>query len=229
MKCVVLQPCYIPWRGYFDQIHRADTFVFYDDVQYDKHGWRNRNRIKTPQGTKWLTIPVHTKGVVGQGIPINEVRINWNTRWAEKHWRSIEQNYGKAPFFERYAPGLQPFFARRDEFLSDFIIDLTEHLARELGIENTRFLRSSALSAKGTKTARVLSVLRQLGATSYLSGPSAADYLETEQFEAAGIALEYIAYDYPEYAQLYPPYDPHVTILDLLFMKGPDAGALIWG
>jgi hypothetical protein len=227
MNCVILQPSYIPWRGFFDLIQRADVFVFYDDVQYDKHGWRNRNRIKTHQGVQWLSIPVHNKEVTQQHIPINTIEIDWRQPWNRKHWMTLRQAYHKAPFFDRYAPLLEAFYARRDQYLSTFTIDLTVALARQLGIEHTRFIRSSELRVAGSKTDRLIQILTQLGADHYISGPSARDYIEAEKFEQAGIGLDYIEYSYPEYEQLYPPYDPQVSILDLLFMTGPNALQLI--
>jgi hypothetical protein len=223
MNIVILQPSYIPWRGYFHQIYKADTFVFYDDVQYDKHGWRNRNQIKTSQGKQWLTIPVHSKGVT-EGLPINRVRIDWSKPWASAHWKAITFAYGRAPFFKQYASLLEPFYARRDEFIADFTINLTVALARALGITHTRFLRSSEMTGvTGQKTGRLIQILQLLGATHYISGPSARDYIEKEKFDAAGITLEYIVYDYPEYPQLYPPFEPQVSALDLLFMTGDRA------
>ncbi len=223
MNCVILQPSYIPWRGYFHQIKKADLFIFYDDVQYDKHGWRNRNRIKTQQGCQWVTIPVYSKGVVEKGLPINQVKINWSENWNDKHWRSIQQAYSKAPYFEQYVSLLEPFFQQRPEFLADFTIDLTIAIARQLGIQHTRFIRSSTLQAVGTRTDRLIAVLTSVGATHYISGPSARDYIEEDKFKSAGISLEYMQYNYPEYPQLYPPYDPFVSIIDLLFMTGPEA------
>ena len=227
MNCVILQPSYIPWRGYFDQIRRADVFVFYDDVQYDKHGWRNRNRIKTHQGTIWLTIPVHGRGAPVQHTPINQIQIDWSKPWNQKHWSSIRQAYSKAPFFRDYAALCEEFFSRRDLFLADFTIDFTIALARALGIAHTRFLRSSSLQASGTKTDRLIQILTSLGASHYISGPSARSYIEQEKFEQAGITLEYMVYNYKEYPQLFPPYDPQVSILDLLFTMGPEAYSYI--
>lgn len=223
MIAVILQPSYIPWRGYFDQIRKADVFVFYDDVQYDKHGWRNRNRIKNRKGGQWLTIPVHSQGVVADGVPINEVRIAWEQPWAERHGRALRENYAKAPYFQEYAGWLEEVFQRRPELLADFTIPLTMEIAAKLGICQTRFLRSSELRAEGQKTDRLIQILTQLGADHYLSGPSAQSYIEEEKFQAAGIKLEYMEYNYPQYPQLYPPFDPYVSVLDLLFMTGPEA------
>ena len=220
MNVVILQPSYIPWRGYFDQIRRADLFVFYDDIQYDKHGWRNRNQIKTHQGKQWLTIPVHTKCVT-QGVPIKDVRIDWSKPWAKSHLKSLTIAYSKAPHFKSYLPLLESIYERRDEFLADFTIETSIMLAREVGFTSTRFMRSSELElVEGQKTDRVVNVLNQVGATHYICGPSASSYMEPDKFAAAGITFEYMEYNYLEYPQMYPPYDPFVSILDLMFMTG---------
>jgi len=229
VNCVILQPSYIPWRGYFHQIYKADILVFYDDVQYDKHGWRNRNRVKTPHGTQWLTIPVLSKGALSHKTPINEICVNWDREWNREHWITIKQSYSKAPFWGQYAPLLEEFFSQRPELLADFTIDLTIALARQLGITKTQFVRSSRLNSAGAKTDRLLDILQKLGAKHYISGPSAKDYLEEDRLRSAGVSLEYMVYDYPEYVQLYPPYDPQVSILDLLFMTGAQAPKYIWG
>ena len=225
---VILQPSYIPWRGYFHQIHKADVFVFYDDVQYDKRGWRNRNRVKTPNGSIWLTVPVLSKGSRIEKTPIDQIHISWDQAWNVKHWMTLQHSYGKAPHFDRYAPMLEEHYKRHPQMLADFTIDLTIALAKELGIESTRFVRSSSLNAQGTKTDRLLSILQALRITHYISGPSAKDYLEEDKLQSAGISLEYIAYEYPEYPQPYPPFDPYVSVLDLLFMTGPQASRYIW-
>jgi len=223
MNVVILQPSYIPWRGYFDQIRCADLFIFYDDVQYDKHGWRNRNQIKTSQGKQWLTIPVHSKGVT-EGIPIKDVRIDRSKSWHKKHLNALKIAYSKAPFFASYQPWLASVYERADEFLADFTIDTTIELAEILGITDTKFIRSSEIPGiKDQKTDRLIQILEHVGASHYLSGPSARDYIEIDKFDEAGISLEFIQYDYPEYPQLHPPYDPFVTILDLLFMVGEEA------
>ena len=223
MNVVILQPSYIPWRGYFHQISKADLFIFYDDVQYDKHGWRNRNQIKTAQGKQWLTIPVHSAGVT-QGVAIKDVKIDWSKPWAKNHLKSLTISYNKAPYFKKYLPLLESFYERRDEYIADFTIETTITLARELGIHHTRFMRSSGLDGiEQQKTDRLIQILKQVSATHYISGPSAQDYIEPEKFQDAHISLEYMRYDYPEYPQLYPPFDSYVSILDLLFMTGSQA------
>ena len=229
MTCVILQPSYFPWRGYFHQVQKADFFVFYDDVQYDKHGWRNRNRVKTPQGPQWLTIPVKKKGNVEQQRSILETEICWERPWNKKHHLTLQHAYQHAPFFRQWEPFLVDAYTRTPTHLAPFTIDLTIEIARRLGISHTRFLRSSELAIPGHRTPRLISIVEHLGCDRYISGPSASDYLEEELFTKAGIGLEYMTYEYPIYPQLYPPFDPQVSILDLLFMTGPDAAKHIWG
>lgn len=224
MNVVILQPSYIPWRGYFDQIRRADLFIFYDDVQYDKHGWRNRNQIKTAQGRQWLTIPVHSRGVT-EGTAIKDVMIDWSKPWNKNHMKALTFAYNKSPYFKTYFPLLESFLGRSDSYLADFTIETTIALSRELGITSTRFLRSSGLPGiHGTRTDRLIQILNHVGAKHYISGPSARDYVEQDKFEQAGITLEYMEYNYPEYPQQYPPFDPYVSVLDLMFMVGEESG-----
>lgn len=229
MKCVILQPFYIPWRGYFHQIEKADVFIFFDDVQYEKRGWCNRNRIKTANGARWLSIPVLNKNSIIENIPINEIKIDADQNvWHEKHWKTLRQSYQKAPFFSQYESLLMDFYARDYELLADLTIDLTIALARELGIEKTEFRRASEFAADGVKTDRLLFLLNKIGATHYITGAAAKNYIENEKFAEAGIEIEYMTYAYPEYEQFYPPFDGRVSILDLLFMKGNAAGKYIW-
>jgi hypothetical protein len=222
MRCVIVQPSYIPWRGYFDLIRRADVFVFYDDVQYDARGWRNRNRIKTPEGARWLTIPVAKHGAQTEGIPINAI-ATVDDGWAVRHRRTLAHAYARAPYFAGYRNMLDRLYAAPAPLLADFTIRTTIEISTELGLTDTEFLRSSTLPATGRKTERLVSILATLGATRYLSGPSAKAYIDAKAFDEAGIALEWMSYDYPEYPQLYPPFDPQVSILDLLFMTGRNA------
>ena len=228
MKAVILQPSYIPWRGYFHQIQKADVFVFYDCVQYDADGWRNRNQIKTANGPLWLTIPVRAKGNTNNGTAIKDVPIDPVKPWRAKHWRTLEQSYARAPHFKRYEGWLHQFYDRTDALLADFTCDLTAAIARELGIAHTQFVRSSSLPAIGTKTDRLIQLLTHIGATHYVSGPSARDYLEEDKFAVASITVEYMHYNYPEYPQLHGAFLPQVSILDLLFNAGPDAPRYIW-
>jgi hypothetical protein len=225
-RVAVLQSNYIPWKGYFDIIHDVDVFVFYDDVQYTKNDWRNRNRIKTPAGPQWLTIPV---GPSADRL-VCEVEIPQNG-WAMSHWKTIRQNYSKAPYFDRYAPLLEETLtARRWATLSQLNQYLIRSIAEEfLGI-HVEFRDSREYKLAARKLDRLCDLLRQSGADTYISGPSAKDYIDEAHFDALGIDLCWKDYSgYPEYAQLYPPFDHAVSIIDLLFHVGPEAPGYIWG
>lgn len=222
MRCAILQPSYIPWRGYFDIIRRVDLFVFYDDVQYDRRGWRNRNRVKSAQGPLWLTIPVRARNNQLEQTPIAAIETDGDA-WAARHLQTLRHLYARAPHFAGQREWLERLYADPPPLLADFTIASTIALAARLGITDTKFMRSSELNVTGTKSERLLHVLEKVGATHYLSGPSARAYLDEPLFADHGIDVEWMTYDYPEYPQLHPPYDPHVSVLDLLFMTGARA------
>jgi hypothetical protein len=228
MKVAVVQPSYLPWRGYFHLIQKSDVFVFYDCVQYDTGGWRNRNRIKTPDGIRWLTVPVHTTGHLVARTPIKDVPIVRNSDWSARHSKVLNCNYGSAEFFGDYQSLLDEIYSRNDARLCDLTCAATELIARALGIEHTRFVRSSTLPAKGVKTDRLISVLEAIGAVHYISGPSAKSYLEMDKFNEVGISVEFMDYNYRPYPQLHGRFEPMVTILDLLLNTGPEAAKFIW-
>lgn len=223
MRVSIIQSCYIPWRGFFDLIGRCDLLVIFDRVQFVKRHWHNRNRIMTPNGPVWLTIPVATKSRFLQ--PIDEVEIA--EKWAEKHWRSIELAYGRAPFFQAEAAMLRTLYQQADTLSK--LTDVNERFLRalmgRLGL-GTRLARDTDFAAEGRKTDRLLDICRKVGATRYLSGPSAKSYLDETLFESAGIAVEWMSYGpYPTYAQRSAAFDPAVSIIDMLFETGPDAAA----
>jgi hypothetical protein len=228
IKCVILQPSYIPWRGYFHQIQKADVFVFYDDVQYDHHGWRNRNRIKTAAGLKWLTIPLRSTGEHWRSQTICEKEISHGENWGRKHFETLRHSYSRAPYFSVYEPMLERWYSGNPSKLAEFTIRTTLELARVLGIEKTKFVRSSELHCQGAKTERLLAILKKLSATHYISGPSARGYLDTDLLRQNDIAVEWMVYDYPEYSQIHPPYYERVSVLDLLFNTGTEACKFIW-
>jgi hypothetical protein len=227
MNCVILQPSYIPWRGYFDQVNRADTFVFYDDVQFDKGGWRHRNKVLLSNGPGWLSIPVRHKGHLKNQLLIKDVEIVWDQNWIEKHWRSLQQSYRKAPFFVPVIEFLRPYYESAPSTLCELVIPLTVGIARYLGCK-TQFFRSSELGVFGEQTERLVNICKHFGASHYISGPSAQNYLDESAFIRGGISLEYMSYDFPNYTQLIETSEP-LSILDLLFMKGPHSGQFIWG
>jgi hypothetical protein len=220
MKTVaILQSNYIPWKGYFDLIAAVDEFVIYDEVQFTKNDWRNRNRIKTPQGVQWLSIPV------GSDIQrrICDVELPAGP-WAEKHWRTLAANYSRAPYFEDVARWLKPLYIEhRFSRLTEFNVALIKAICEYLGVR-TVIVDSSSLEYSPGKTERLVGICKQLGATRYLSGPAAKNYLDEAAFACEGIAVEWFDYvGYPEYPQLWGSFEHAVTILDLLFCCGPAA------
>ncbi|MCX7890837.1 MAG: WbqC family protein [Burkholderiales bacterium] len=225
-RVVVNQSSYIPWKGYFDLIHDADLFVFYDDVQFTVRDWRSRNRIKTPQGAIWLTVPVGSD----RNRLVCDVVIT-DAGWQKRHFESLRHSYSRAPYFRDYEPFLREvYLERRWNNLSALNQFLIRRIAEEfLGIR-TLFAQSTEFNAPGRKADRILALAKAAGATTYLSGPAAKAYLDPAAFSAAGIELQWKEYPaYPEYPQLHPPFDHAVTVLDLLFHVGPAAPWYIWG
>ena len=218
----IVQSNYVPWKGYFDMIRAVDEFILYDDVQYTRRDWRNRNRIKTPHGTQWLTIPVEAKGKYLQKI--RETRIS-DPNWARRHWQTLKSCYGKAPYFRALKERLEAFYLGESSlWLSDINRELILLVCDLLGLDTP--IRPS-LQLQLTETdpsARLLEVCRSVGATEYLSGPAARDYLDVGLFERAGVRVRWMDYaGYPPYPQLHGPFEHAVSVLDLLFMTGSPA------
>ncbi len=217
----IVQSCYIPWKGYFDLIGAVDEFVLFDDMQYTRRDWRNRNLIKTPQGPQWLTVPVKVKGKYHQTIRETELD---GSRWQADHWKSICQNYKRSPFFESVSSVLEPYYLGHEyATLSELNRDLTQLLCEQLGIKTALKWSWEYESSEG-KTERLVHICQQAGATAYLSGPAAKDYIDSSLFERAGIELHFFDYSgYPEYPQLWGDFQHGVSVIDLLFNCGPDA------
>jgi hypothetical protein len=220
-RVAIVQSSYIPWKGYFDLIRASDEFILLDDVQYTRRDWRSRNRIKSPSGPIWLTIPVHSKGRYTQVI--QDVTLA-DRDWGPRHWRAIQASYGRTPFFHDYADRLHRLyhhcaFERLSEVNHAFITTVCEML----GIA-TRISWSSAYRARAGRMERLIDLCRAVGGTEYLSGPTAREYLDLEAFAAAGMTARFADYSgYPEYPQPYEPFDHAVSVLDLLFCTGPRA------
>ncbi|MEK7866791.1 MAG: WbqC family protein [Planctomycetota bacterium] len=226
MRVVVLQPGYLPWLGFFDQLDRSDMFVLYDDVQFDKHGWRNRNRIKTRDGPMWLTVPVRTKGL---GKPRNdEVEIDPTQHWAGKHLQAIRTWYGKAPHFARVFAAIEEVLSRPWARLLDLDRALMDAALRLLGLERRVFL-ASELGIGGGQTARLVAICRHLGADRYLTGDAAKSYLDEGKFTEAGISVEWHGYKHPRYRQLHGEFVPYLSIVDLLMNHGAEALGILTG
>lgn len=226
MRVAILQSNYIPWKGYFDIVHDVDLFVFHDDLQYTKGDWRNRNRIKTSRGPCWLSIPVGTD----EHRRICDVRLPAHD-WALAHWRRLEAAYRDAPFFAHYRPYFDSFYRHRAwTTLSELNQALIVGIARDLLGVRTEFRQSTEFRLTRAKGERVLELLTQIGAQTYVSGPAAQHYLSAWTCADRGVQVEWKDYSgYPAYAQLHPPFVHRVTILDLLFHTGPSAPWHIWG
>lgn len=217
----IVQSNYIPWKGYFDLINRVDEFILLDDVQYTRRDWRNRNIIKTANGVQWITIPVEVKGKYLQKI--NETRVS-DPEWGKKHWASIVHSYSRARCFSRIAPALEPLFTEnREQYLSRINFRFIETICGLLGI-TTRISWSTDYEHEEGRNERLMSLCKSVGATRYVSGPSAKGYMDETLWNGNGIAVSFIDYsDYPRYTQLYGEFQHGVTILDLLLNEGADA------
>ncbi len=224
MRIAVLQPGYLPWLGFFDQELSVDLFVLYDDVQYDRRRWRNRNRLKTPTGPGWLTVPVEQKGKYDQII--RDVKIDNTRPWRKKHLGAVATYYRKAPYFEKLFPQLEEIISKDWEYLWELDLALIEWLNRVIEI-GTPVRMASELGVPGLKSERLLNICRKLGADQYYTGAAARHYLDLRQFEDAGIEVYFQEYEHPVYPQLYGPFVSHLSVLDLLMVAGPAAKEII--
>ena len=222
----ILQSNYIPWKGYFDIIHGADIFIFYDDLQFTKNDWRNRNKIKTAQGSKWLSIPVGTSA----NRLICEVAME-DAQWQRSHWDSLQHQYKKCPYFRLYLPFFEDLYLGRHW---SNLSELNQYLIRYISLDilkmPTQFRDSREFQLSGQKLDRLLDLVVQSKATRYVSGPAAKEYIQPERFDELGVELVWKDYsNYPEYPQAHPPFEHGVSIFDLLFNVGPEAPRFIWG
>jgi len=221
-----LQPGYLPWAGFFDQVFHADLFILYDDLDYTRKSWRNRNRIKGPQGPLWLTVPVRG----GSGRKIHEVRVDNRENWRDRHWRTLEHCYARAPYFSRYREPFREIYRQEWENLCELDVRLIETLLDALGIR-TEVVRSSRLDLEQgfqktrptdhLATRRVVHFMEVLGAKRFLEGQAGRNYLREDILREAGITVRYQAYAHRPYAQRFGPFVPHLSAVDLLFNCGP--------
>ena len=220
-KIAILQSNYIPWKGYFDLINMADEFILYDDMQYTKRDWRNRNKIKTNEGLEWLSIPVIVKGKYFQKI--NETKVS-DIKWSKQHWTRIKQSYSKSKYFKKYKEIFEKIYlSNNEEYLSKINYNFILSICNILEI-NTKIRLSSEFKLKEGKTERLLGICQDCNAETYLSGPAAKDYFDIKLAKKKDIKVEWIDYDnYQEYSQLFLPFKHEVTILDLIFNEGPNA------
>jgi WbqC-like protein family len=218
----IVQSSYIPWKGYFDLIAYSDVFVLFDDVQYTKRDWRSRNQIKTPNGLLWLSIPVQVKGKYFQKI--SEVEVA-DSMWAKNHWNSIRHAYHKARAFEQYESMFMKAYSDASAMtnLSEINEMFTRLICNCLNLK-TEIRRSEEFELQEDKTEKLVGICEQLGANKYVSGPAASSYIDSSKFESKNIELTYFDYsNYPEYDQLYPPFEHTVSVLDLLFNVGMES------
>jgi hypothetical protein len=216
-KIAILQPNYLPWKGVFDLINMVDLFVFFDDVQYTRRDWRNRNIFKTPNGNIFLSVPVQDK----RGDLIKDVKVDTTSDWQLNHYKTIKLNYSKAPYFLDYKYIIDEIFlSRKWSYLIDLNIFSTQLISEALGIK-ANWIKSSELNVSGSKQGgRAIEICKTVGATHFINGPKSKEFMNDELFTDANIDLSYIEYQYPEYPQLYGDFTHQVSILDLIFNCG---------
>ena len=217
----IVQSNYIPWKGYFDLINSVDEFIILDCVQYTRRDWRNRNRIKTKDRVRWLTIPVSVKGKYYQKICDTQI-IDPN--WTREHLATIHGAYARAPAYSQYKDAIEELYLNcRREFLSEINMRFITGICGLLGIR-TRISQSTDFDVVEGKTERLLDLCKKVGATHYISGPSARGYLDENLFASEGLSVSYFHYEgYPQYEQHFPPFEHAVSIVDLLVHTGSDA------
>lgn len=224
-RVAILQSNYIPWKGYFDLIAYVDEFILFDDMQFTRRDWRNRNKIKTPNGLQWLTVPVNQKGRYYQ--PIKDTEIT-GSEWQQSHWKTVRGNYRRAKYFHSVAEWLEPLYLK-NEFTNLSILNETfiRAICEKLDID-TKITRSSDYVLEDGKTERLAGLCSQARGTEYISGPAAQDYLQADVFEKRGLSVTYFDYSgFGEYPQLWGDFEHGVTVLDLLFNCGPDASKFL--
>ncbi|HOK39239.1 MAG TPA: WbqC family protein [Bacteroidales bacterium] len=219
-KIAIIQSNYIPWKGYFDLINRVDEFVLYDDMQYTKNDWRNRNKIKTIRGAEWITIPVHQEKLQQR---IKDTKISFKD-WNKKHLKTLMTNYSKAKYYKEYKDFFEGLYLNcKEEFLSEINYKFIVAINNILGIK-TKIRWSSEFELIDGKTERLLHICKQCNADVYISGPAAKNYFDEELAKKECIQVEWMDYNgYPEYNQLFPPFEHGVSIIDLIFNEGPNA------
>ena len=220
-KVAIVQSNYIPWKGYFDLIASVDELFLYDEVQYTRRDWRNRNLLKTPQGLQWITIPVEVKGRYHASI--RDIRIA-DPSWGRRHWATISHSYARAAHFQTYRDVFEPaFIEARETHLSLLNRRLLELICSQIGIK-TPLRWSWDHPSSQVRSERLIDICKSAGASVYVSGPAAKAYLDESLFAAEGIAVEWMDYSgYPEYPQLNGRFEHRVTVLDLLFNAGREA------
>lgn len=221
MRIGILQPGYLPWLGFFEQIYRSDVFVIYDDVQYDKEGWRNRNRIKTANGVQWLTVPVIMS--FKEHPLIHEVRIDNKQNWRKKHLMSMQQSYSKAPFYRKYIGMFEEAYSKGWQYLVDIDMHFILELTNCLGMGDKKIVRSSTLNIDGDRIERLINICKKFNADTFYEGAAGRDYIDAAYFAQCGIKVEFQDYKHPVYKQIYNDFVPYLSVIDLLFNYGDES------
>ena len=218
------QPVYLPWLGLFHKIALAETFVYFDQVQYLPKDWMNRNKIRTKSGSIWLTVPVLRKGY--RDLKTSEIEINNSIDWQKKHFRSISLNYKKSPYFENYIPFFEDVYSRKWKFLGELNEYMLKWFLDELGIK-VNFLNANDFKFQGEKSSLILNMCKELNASTYIFGMLGKDYADVQEFEKNDIGLIFQNYNHPKYSQLYREFISHMSVIDLLFNHGPKSLEII--
>jgi hypothetical protein len=220
-KVAIVQSNFIPWKGYFDLIAYVDAFVIYDDMQYTRRDWRNRNKIKTPSGPQWLTMPVNTKGKYYQKI--NETTVS-NPEWGIEAWKKIEYNYSRSTYFNEISLQLQDLFINpKSLYLSQINKSFIGRTNSYLGIKTVMY-DSGEFLLKGERSEKLMNIVKDIGGRCYVSGPSAKGYLDVSLFRSNGLTVEWFDYTgYPSYQQLWGEFIHELSVIDLLFNCGPNS------
>ena len=221
----ILQPGYLPWLGFFEQLNKSDVFVIYDDVQYDKNGWRNRNKIKNAHGPQWLTVPVSVK--FSEHPIVADVKINNRLGWRKDHLLSIKHAYSKAPFYREYIPVFEEAYSKDWESLVDIDMHFILKLSEAIGLKDKKMIRSSTIGVTGDKIERLVKICKMLGADTFYEGAAGKDYIDVRYFMDNGIKVEFQDYRHPVYKQLHGEFIPYLSVIDLLFNCGKESLAVI--
>lgn len=224
---VISQPTYLPWLGYFRIIKEADIFVFLDNVQFEPRSWQCRNRIKTPTGWMWLTVPTHHNA----DSKICDVDIDNSKPWKRQHWNAIKTCYGKAKYFNVYSQFFKSVYESEWTKIAALNMHIIKYLANQLGL-NTSFLQASTLESEGKRTRLLFDICKKLDATRYVSSIGAKKYMEADGakalFEKGSIEVEFLQFNNPIYPQLFGDFIPELSFLDCLFNCGPECSKIMF-
>jgi len=218
------QPDFLPWLGFFNKVRQSDLLVIGDHVQYRYKGYQNRNKIKTANGAQWLTVPI----VHGFGQPINKVQIVKREQnglmWDELHLRTLQVNYGQAPYYDKYIGVFEKIYKKRLDLIADSNLEFLKEIFGILGI-NVQIKKTSEMNLTSSKTEQIIEICKIVNADTYLSGLGAAQYMEESLFKQNGIKLLYDSYEHPVYKQQFMKlgFLPNMSVIDLIFNEGPES------